>query len=205
MAKLPLTRLAANKERQGRIRDAVSNTQSLAGMAHVARERDIPALTALLCDPRVSQPIYTLPAQISGETVAEFIEKHLDERARGEGLLMVNTDDHDVATAYYDIQIWPEWAACELGGAISLQHQNTGRGGSSALAAFSWLFEAIGVDLICETAALDNVRTGKLLERIGFTYLGKIDSELPDGSLRPSRYWELNKADWQEMHSTAER
>ncbi len=201
MTDLPLTRIAASEAKQSYIRSAVSITESLTEMAHVAKESDIVALTTLLSDPEISQPIYTLPAQINHDTVAAFIGQHLDERERGEGLLMISTDENGLATAYYDIQVWPEWASCKLGGAISSKHQNTGRGGSGALEVFAWLFEIIGVDLICETAALDNIRTARLLDRIGFTYIGEIDSKLPGGGLRPSRYWELKKTDWQHAQS----
>jgi len=196
MAELPLTRIAVNTKKQASIRDAVSKAEILAGTAHVAREKDVDALTALLADPQISEPIYTLPSLINHDTVATFVDRHLDERKRGEGLLMISNDESGAATGYHDIQFWPQWAACELGGAIRSDRQNTGQGGAGAGAAFDWLFQVIGVDLICETAALDNVRTARLLERLGFTYKGEIESKLFDGGLRPSRYWELNKTDW---------
>ena len=63
--------------------------------------------------------------------------------------------------------------------------------------AFDWLFEIIGVDLICETAALDNIRTARLLERLGFVEKGVIESELVGGETRPSRYWEMSNTAWQ--------
>jgi RimJ/RimL family protein N-acetyltransferase len=196
VAELPLTRIAVNTEKQTSIRDAVGNAENLAGIAHVAREKDLDALTALLADPQISVPIYTLPSLINHDTIATFIDQHLDERKRGEGLLMVSIDENGVASAYHDIQFWPQWAACELGGAIRRDRQNTGQGGAGAGAAFDWLFDVIGVDLICETAAPDNVRTARLLERLGFTYKGEIESKLSGGGLRPSRYWELKKTDW---------
>ncbi len=196
MTELPLTRIAASKERQARIRNAVSKAEELAGIARVAREGDVDALTALLLDRQTSEPIYTLPEQINRDTVASFINQHLVEREGGAGLLMVSVDESGVASAYHDIQFWPQWAACELGGAIRRDRQNSGQGGTGAAVAFGWLFEVIGVDLICETAALDNVRTARLLERIGFTYRGEIESRLSGGGLRPSHYWELERADW---------
>ena len=201
MTELPLTRVAASDAKQRHIRSAIRNTQSLAAIAHIARDEDIAALTTLLSNPDISQPIYTLPDRIDHDSIASFIHQHLDERKRGEGLLMVSTDEHERAIAYYDIQVWPQWASCELGGAIDSDYQNTRQGSSGALQAFTWLFDVIGVDLICETASLDNVRTARLLDRIGFTYMGEINSKLPGGGLRPSRYWELTKNDWQGLQS----
>ncbi len=196
MAELPITRVAASAEKQHRIRNAVSRIESLVGIAHVAREQDTDALTALLTDPQITGQIYTLPSVINRDTIAAFIDQHLAERERGEGLLMVSIDDDGAASGYHDIQFWPQWAACEFGGAIRRERQNTGQGSAGIAKAVSWLFESIDVELICETAALDNVRTARLLDRLGFAYKGEIESTLPDGGTRPSRYWELSKADW---------
>ena len=112
-------------------------------------------------------------------------------------------DENGVVNAYHDIQVWPQWSACELGGAIRRDLQSSGKGGMDATVAFNWLFEVIGVDLICETAALDNVRTARLLGRIGFTYKGEIKSKTPGGGFRPSKYWELGIADWQSHSESA--
>ncbi len=122
MAELPLTRIAVSAEKQASIRDAVSRAESFAGIARVAGKQDVNALTALFADPQVSAPIYTLPSSINQHTVAAFIDWHLDERKRGEGLLMVSVDESGVASAYRDIQFWPQWAACELGGAVRRDH-----------------------------------------------------------------------------------
>lgn len=199
MSDMPLTRVAASKERQADIRNAVRKAETMADIARIARRDDVAALTDLLTDPEISTPIYTLPETITTKTVDRFITQHLDERERGEGLLMISVDDSGVVSAYYDIQVWPQWSACELGGAIRRDLQNSGKGGANAAVAFNWLFDVIGVDMICETAALDNVRTARLLERLGFTYQGEISTKLPGGGFRPSHYWELRKADWQAL------
>jgi len=197
MSDMPLTRVAANKKRQAHIRNAVRKAEKITDIARIARPDDVAALTDLLADPEVSTPIYTLPETINKTTVESFIKQHLSERERGEGLLMISVDDSGVVNAYHDIQIWPQWSACELGGAIRRGLQSSGKGGTDAAVAFNWLFDVIGVDLICETAALDNVRTARLLERIGFSYKGEITSKRPEGGFRPSHYWELGIADWQ--------
>jgi len=196
MTDIPLTRNTASKEKESQIRNAVRNAENIPELACLARENDVDALTFLLEDPLISIPIYTLPDQINRNTVANFIERHLLERERGEGLLMISTDEDGGASAYHDIKIWPQWAACELGGAIRRDRQNTGHGSSGATIAFRWLFEVIGIDLICETAALDNVRTARLLEKIGFIFRGKISSKLSGEGFRPSLYWELERENW---------
>ncbi|MDP6413537.1 MAG: GNAT family protein [Gammaproteobacteria bacterium] len=109
---------------------------------------------------------------------------------------MITCDDAGEVSGYQDIQVWPQWAACEFGGAIRGNRQNTGQGGLGVAITVAWLFDEIGVDLICETAALDNVRTARLLERIGFTFKGEIQGNLIDGTVRPSLYWELTRDEW---------
>ncbi len=196
MTKIPLTRRPVSAERSDAIRNAVRGAEEMPYGAHIATQADTDAFTALLIDPQISDPIYSLPKPISRDAVSGFIDRHLQERARGEGLLMVMDDGEEAAAGYYDIQFWPEWAACELGGAIRTNRQGAHTGMDGAASAFDWLFDEIGVDLICETAARDNVRTAKLLEHIGFRYMGEIESELPGGGVRPSHYWEMTKADW---------
>lgn len=199
MSSLPLTRNVISEERAQYIRDAVSNTRYMSGLVRLASQDDVKILTELLSDSKISRAIYTLPNEINRESVAAFIEQHLEERKSGLGLLMVSVDEKGCANAYHDIQFWPQWAACELGGAIRTDKQNSGEGGARALEVFTWLFDVIGVDLICETASLENVRTARLLERIGFEYMGDIESDLPGGGKRPSRYWELRKNDWKHV------
>ena len=198
---IPLTKNLISQERQQAIRDAVKACSGIPQLARVVTDKDVQRLTELFSDPSLSAAIYTLPTTISHETVEAFISKHQAEQQLGEGLLMVNVDDNGRAAGYYDVQVWPQWAACELGGAIRGDRQNSGQGGAGAVTTFNWLFDYLGVDLICETAALDNVRTARLLERIGFKYQGEIESVLPEGGTRPSRYWEMTKQDWIERRS----
>ncbi|VAW02269.1 hypothetical protein MNBD_ALPHA05-314 [hydrothermal vent metagenome] len=195
MTKIPLTRRQASAEHAEAIRNAVRTAETMPCRAHVATQANTDALTALLIDPQISDPIYSLPKPITRNAVSAFIDRHQQERARGEGLLMIVDDGEKAAAGYYDIQFWPEWAACELGGAIRPDRQGAHTGMDGAASAFDWLFDEIGVDLICETAARNNVRTAKLLEHIGFRYLGEIESETPGGGVRPSHYWEMTRAD----------
>jgi len=195
MTKIPLTRRQASAEHAEAIRNAVRTAETMPCGARIATQADTDALTALLIDPQISGPIYSLPKPITRNAVSAFIDRHLQERARGEGVLMVERDNAEAAAGYHDIQLWPEWAACELGGAVRTNRQGAHTGMDGAASAFDWLFDEIGVDLICETAARNNIRTAKLLEHIGFRYLGEIESEMPDGGVRPSHYWEMTRTD----------
>ena len=196
MAGIPLTRRQATAQKQAAIQNAVSKATKIPGLARIASLADAGALTDLLCDPEISAPIYTLPKSINRKTVEQFISQHIEERANGTGLLLISMDDENAVAGYHDIQFWPQWAACELGGAIRTDRQGAGAGVGGAATAFNWLYDVIGVDLICETAALDNHRTARLLERLGFVFQDQIESELPGGGTRPSNYWEMTKDGW---------
>ncbi len=204
MTKIPLTRIEAAPEKSASIRAAVRSVSfPPGGRKRLAAAGDAAAFHDLIADPRVSDPIYTLPKPPTLDAARAFIERHQAERARGEGLLIFDFDEAGGIAGYHDIQVWPEWAASELGGAIRPDGQGGGAGTAGAAMAFDWLFDVVGVDLICETAALDNVRTRKLLERIGFRFVGEIESELPDGGVRPSFYFELTRAEWRRRNQAS--
>ena len=202
MGELPLTRNKASVERAASIRRAVQQFEPDSAHGQVVANKETAlAFLKFLDDPAVSAPIYSLPKPITPTSVARFIDAHLAEKKYGEGLLLLNLDPAGRVSAYHDIQFWPEWSACELGGAIHPDLQGKGAGATGAKAAFNWLFETFGVELICETAALDNLRTARLLERLGFTEKAVITCTAPDGTTRPSRYWEITRAQWREQNS----
>ena len=197
MTKIPLTRVPVAAARIEAIRNAVRGIAfPEGGRRRLATVDDANAFHALIADPLVSEPIYTLPKPPTLSSARGFIERHRAEHARGEGLLIFEFDEKGAVIAYHDVQVWPQWAAAELGGAIRPDKQGAGAGGAGAAAAFDWIFNVIGVDLICETAAPDNFRTRKLLQAIGFRLIGKIESELADGGVRPSLYFEMTRAEW---------
>jgi RimJ/RimL family protein N-acetyltransferase len=197
MTEIPLTRIAASTEKAAAIRAAVRAVNPpVNGARRLARIDDAPAFFELIKDPRVSGPIYTLPKPPSLDGARAFIEKHIGEHARGDGLLMFDFDEAGAVAGYHDIQFWPQWAACELGGAVRPDLQGGGSGTAGAAMAFAWLFNMIGVDLICETAALDNIRTQKLLVRLGFNLVREIESATPGGGVRPSLYYEMTRENW---------
>ena len=208
MSGIPITRRIAPTEKQAAIRSAVTNSSGFRGFAGAsvpARAEHAPAFYRLIADPQVHEPIYTLPKPVTPESAAAFIDRHNTERERGEGLLLISFDEAGEASGYQDVQVWPQWAAAELGGAIRPDLQGKGAGGAGAAAAFAWLFDDIGVDLICETAALDNIRTHRLLERIGFERRGEIESALPGGGVRASLAFELSRDQWMKARPADER
>ena len=132
--------------------------------------------------------------------MATFIDQHLAERAAGEGLLFVREGEGGQVMGYSDVQVWPDWGAGELGGALHPSLHGKGAGGRGAAASFAWMFEALGLDLLCETAALTNVATQRLLDGLGFRRMGETISTRPDGTTRASLVWEMTRAEWAARH-----
>jgi RimJ/RimL family protein N-acetyltransferase len=193
----PKTRLAATPQEAAAIRAAVRTPEltALGEGRRAARAEDAEKLAALLADPAVSDPVYDLPRPFTVENVRGWIEASLAEQARGEGLLMLNWDG-DELIGYSKFTVWPERSSAELAGAMRADRQSRGAGGGGAWKSFDWMFEHLGVRLIGLTAALDNVRSARLIDAAGFVRMGERDSVRPDGSVRRSLYWEATREAW---------
>lgn len=198
MAEIPKTRTRVPNEEAQRLRAFVKQAELMNGRivgARVARREDAAALVGLLNHESIGPKIYTMPSPINEETMAAFIEDHLMQRARGEGILFASFDAAGEATAYFDVELWPQWSVAKFGGAVKAERQGRGFGGACGLAAVEWCFDQLGVARICETTARDNDRSIRLLSRLGFVQMGEVVSVRPDGSTRPSLYWEMARAD----------
>jgi RimJ/RimL family protein N-acetyltransferase len=165
-----------------------------ADLSHVA------GLVSLLSDPRVSDPIYDLPRPIGEDSVTRWVAEGQAQALAGEGLLLVTLDAAHTVAGYSKITVWPERASAELAGAMRAEAQGHGQGGPGAAHTFGWMFETLGVRLIGLTAALDNVRSAKLIEAAGFVAMGEREASRPDGTVRVSRYWELTRDEWRQRH-----
>lgn len=196
---LPITRNAADAGQAEAIRCAVRLATQL-GDSRLARMEDAPGLFALLSDPAVHAPIYSLPRPLTERSVEDFIELHILEREVGVGLLFVREGGDGQIMGYSDVQVWPEFAAGELGGALHPSLHGQGSGARGAAASFGWMFGTLGLSLLCETAALDNVATQRLLDGLGFQRMGEVTSTRSDGTTRASLVWEMTRADWEARH-----
>jgi RimJ/RimL family protein N-acetyltransferase len=183
---------------RGRVRAADPATlgegRAAAEMSHV------PGLVELLSDERVSGPIYDLPRPVTAESVTRWVAEAQAQRLAGEGLLFVTLDEAGEVAGYSKITVWPERSSAELGGAIRADRQSRGEGGSGAAHTFGWIFETLGVRLMCLTAALDNVRSARMIDAAGFLRMGERDAVRPDGTIRRSLYWEMTREEWRRRH-----
>jgi RimJ/RimL family protein N-acetyltransferase len=155
---------------------------------------------ALLCDEQVSGPIYDLPRPITEDSITRWVAESQAQALAGEGLLLVTLDDHGQVSGYSKITVWPDRSAAELAGAVRADLQNRGQGTAGMARSFGWIFETLGVRMMCLTAALDNVRSIKGIDAAGFTRMGEREAIRPDGTTRRSVYWEMTRDQWRKRH-----
>ncbi|MEM7329215.1 MAG: GNAT family N-acetyltransferase [Pseudomonadota bacterium] len=203
MSDLPLTRVALTAQKQAEIRAAVRAATGIAfedAPSRLAKTTDAEALFHFLSDPEVHGPIYNLPDPLTPDTVLAFIQRKLDAQARGDGLLLLRFDDAGEVVGYSELDIWPEWGAGDLGGALRPDRQGNRAGVNGARHTFTWMFETLHLQLIVATGALDNIRTARMLDGLGFDRKGEIISHRSDGGTRPSRVWEVTRQAWFARH-----
>ena len=196
MSAPPKTVLVATPQEEAAIREAVRRAKghTVAGPEHVD------ALTVVLADPAVSDPIYDLPKPITRESVAAWVAESEALRQEGRCILSVTFDEAGGLAGYSRFTVWPERSSAELAGARRANLQNSGGGRTGVARSIAWMFEELGVRLIGLTAALDNVRSAKAIDGAGFKRMGEVESVRPDGTVRRSLYWELTRGEWERMH-----
>lgn len=202
MSAPPKTVIHASAEEAEAIRQAVRTADvSALGLGRARAElKHVPGLTALLSDIRVSGPIYDLPRPITEDSVTRWVAENQAQALAGEALLLVTLDEDGDVAGYSRITVWPEHASAELAGAMRADLQGKGQGGVGMSHTFAWIFETLGVRLMCLTAALDNVRSQKGIDAAGFRRMGEREAVRPDGTTRRSVYWELTRDEWRQRH-----
>ena len=202
MSAAPKTVLKVAHEEAEAIRRAVREADPATlgpGRAH-AEMKHVPGLVKLLADPAVTGWIYDLPRPITEDSVTRWVVENQAQALAGEALLLVSLDPAGEVAGYSRITVWPEHSSAELAGAVRADLQGKGQGASGMAHTFGWIFETLGVRLMCLTAALDNVRSQKGIDAAGFRRMGEREAVRPDGTTRRSVYWELSRDEWRQRH-----
>lgn len=202
MSMPPKTVLEVSTEEAEAIRQAVrtADVTTLGEGRERADLHHVGGLVVLLSDERVSGPIYDLPKPITAESVTRWVAESQAQALAGEALLIVNLDADGEIAGYSRITVWPDRSAAELAGAVRADRQNQGQGGRGMAHSFGWIFETLGVRLMCLTAAMDNIRVQKGIDAAGFTRMGERGAVRPDSTIRRSIYWEMTRDDWRMRH-----
>jgi len=202
MSAPPKTVLRASEAEAESIREIVRTVDvATLGPGRARAElKHVPGLVTLLSDERVSGPIYDLPRPITEDSVTRWVAENQAQALAGEALLLVSLDPAGEVAGYSRITVWPEHASAELAGAVRADLQGKGQGASGMSHTFGWIFETLGVRLMCLTAALDNVPSQKGIDAAGFVRMGEREAVRPDGTTRRSVYWELSRDAWRQRH-----
>ena len=190
----PKTQIPTTPQQAQAIRNAVRAVTHISppyGNLDLATTQDTAEILALLMDERVSGDVYTLPRPFSLSSVRAYIKEHQEQARAGDGLLMCSRDGRGQIISLVDFQFWPEYSACEFGGVIAFEHQSKSIGTKGIKQLCAWTHGVIGINLLAMTTSLENIRSQKMLKRLGFTQLGEMESVRPDGGVRRSLYWEL--------------
>lgn len=200
MSAPPDTVLEVSAEEAAAIRAAVlsADLSTLGPGRSLATPADAAALLAFLLDPEVSDAIYDLPRPFSLDSVGHWIVESEALRQEGRRLLILTRDEAGAIVGYSCVSVWPDRSAAELAGALARSRQSGGQGGAGALHTFGWIFDTLGVRMMCLTAALDNVRSARLIDAAGFVRMGTREAVRPDGTTRTSHYWEVTRDQWRE-------
>lgn len=204
MSAPPKTVLTASRAEEEAIRNAVRNADvnRLGPGRVVADTSHVRGLIPFLADPAVSGPIYDLPRPVTEQTVSAWVAASMAERMRGEGLLVLTMVGDEIA-GYSKFTVWPDRASGELAGAMAAHMQGQGAGMSGMMAGFDFLFDVLGVRLVGLTAALDNDRSARNIDKAGFTRMGEREAVRADGSIRRSIYWEMTRDAWHRLRRGA--
>ena len=200
MSDPPVTVIRASPAEEADIRRRVREVDpaSLGPDRVIATPVHAASLARMLADPRVSDPIYDLPRPTE-DSVRAWIEATAADQARGEAVLILSLDEAGEVAGYSRFSVWPDRSSAEIAGATRADRQNQGQGTAGAARSFGWMFEVLGVRLIGLTAALDNVRSARVIEAAGFRPMGERDSRRPDGTFRRSLYWEMTADEWRRV------
>lgn len=199
---IPITREIVSPKTEKNIRDrvrAVTGMTRSDGQSRVVTKNDLDALFDFFLVPEVSGPLYTIEKPVTRENVAAHIQRKIEAQKRGEGILTAMFDDDGRIVSFMDHMIWPQWSAAEFGGGMRPERQSLGTGRSGIFSGIDWVFDTLGVNLLCFTAALDNVRSIKLIDAMGMRRMGEITSKGPGGITRQSLVWEMTADEWRDF------
>lgn len=197
---IPITREIVSPKTEEKIRQRVRKVSEIDRGGEISRLvtiDDVDALYEFFAIPEVSGPLYTIEKPVTRENVAANIQRKLEARERGEGILTAMFDEDGRIVSFMDHMIWPQWSAAEFGGGMRPERQSKGQGRVGIFNSIDWVFDALGVNLLCFTAAPDNVRSVKLIDAMGMRRMGEVTSHGPGGITRQSLVWEMTAAEWQ--------
>lgn len=169
-------------------------------------ERDLEPFAKLNADPKVMEYFPAMLSKTESDQLAKHIKTKMDEKGWGLwavsvpsiakfiGFIGLNSVDQASLPA-------PFTPAVEVGWRIAFEHWGKGYATEGAKAALAYGFETLNLSEIVSFTATQNMRSRRVMERIGMHYNPKDDFEhpkLPEGHpLRKHVLYRLSQREWQ--------
>jgi RimJ/RimL family protein N-acetyltransferase len=174
------------------------------------REKDLPPFAALNADPRVME---WLPKPLTREESDEMVARingHFDHH--GFGLWAVEAPGAADFIGFVGLAV-PSFEAhftpcVEIGWRLAFEHWGRGYATEAARGALGLAFERLGLEQVVSFTVPQNVRSWRVMERIGMTRSPADDFDHPrlldDPRLRRHVLYRMNRADWAAQGTAAQ-
>ena len=161
--------------------------------------QDLPAFAAMNADPRVMEYMPKLLSRAETEAMVARIGGHFE--SHGWGLWAVEVVGVTPFVGFTGLSV-PSFQAhftpcVEIGWRLAYEHWGRGYATEAAAAALAFGFGELGLDQVVSFTAKDNVRSRRVMERLGMTYSMADDFEHPNLAqghrLRPHVLYRLSR------------
>jgi len=122
---------------------------------------------AINADPRVSEFLPTPLSREQSDAFIDRIEVHFDQR--GYGLWAVEIPGVTTLAGFIGLSTLPFLPAPEVGWRLGPAYWGGGYATEGARATLAFGFETVGLDEIVSVTALDNIRSRRVMEKLGMS------------------------------------
>lgn len=169
------------------------------------REEDLESFAQLNADPRVMEYFPSVLSRQESNDLAQRISTKLEKQ--NWGLWAVSVPDIadfigfiGLAVPSFEAHFTP---AVEIGWRLAFDHWGKGYATEGAKAALKYGFETLNLDEIVSFTAVQNMRSRRIMEKIGMHHDSKDDFDhpkLPEGhSLSKHVLYRLNHSEWRTL------
>jgi ribosomal-protein-alanine N-acetyltransferase len=138
------------------------------------RETDVDDALACRNDPEFARFLRHIPQPYTREHAIAFVETNMTEPWDEFPTFAVVIDDRVIGTVNFNIA----GRTAMIGYAIARAHWGRGVATEAARAAIDWLFANHAIDELWASTQPDNVRSRRVLEKLGMRYVGDVDDEV---------------------------
>ena len=148
------------------------------------REEYIPSFRRMNADPRVMEFMPSVLAPEESDAMVERVERHFDQR--GFGLMAAELRESGEFIGYAGLSVptfdAPFMPAVEIGWRLAAEQWGRGLATEAAREVLRYGFEVVGLENVVSFTVPANVRSRRVMEKIGMRVVGEFEHpRLPDG------------------------